>query len=285
MLACFGPTGYAFLHWLAGIIASFAPWPALILILLTFRSVRGGISTFVGSLAELPRTVTAVKMAGMKINLDPSRAKELLTLSSEVVTGDFERVIDGEVRRVRAWDKFESVIQKGLMPLIDPALMPAEADQSPYRVTLHMPDSLEPETLYQLVEYFPLGPFPKSRGRRKSIRFGAIGKAWRLQASDYAPTVSTRPADLIKDWGMTAKEADAAGRGRKTFLSVIIVDESKVPVGIFYMDAFPPYFLGNRTSQEIEDVILKECSSSKLTAALVNIRTKMEEQAARPKVR
>jgi hypothetical protein len=285
MEACFGVTGYALLHWLAGITASFAPWPAMILILLAFPSVRGGIGTFVSSIAELPRTVTAIKLAGMKIDMDPSRAKEVLAISSEVVLRNFERVIDGETRRVKVWDKFDSVIQKGLMTLIDPALMAANAEQSPYRVTLHVPDTLEPEMLYQLIEYFPVGgAFPKSRGRRKSIRFGAIGKAWRLRASDYSPTVSTDPVELIKDWGMTAEEAYAAGRGRKTFLSVIIVDESKIPVGIFYVDAFPPNFLGNRTSREIEDVILKECASSKLTAALVDVRTKMQEQAARPKI-
>jgi hypothetical protein len=285
MEACLGLTWYAFWHWLGAIVASFAPWPALILILLAFRSVRSGIGSFVSALAELPRTVTAFKMAGMKINLDPSRAKELLTFSSEVVRNDFERVIDNEIRRAKVWDKFETVIQKGLLPLIDPALNPPGAEPSPYRVTLHMQDSLEAEMLYQLIEYYPAGPFPKSRGRRKSIRFGAIGKAWRLQASDYSPTVSTHPAELIKDWGMTAEEADAAGRGRKTFLSVVIVDESNIAVAIFYMDAFPPNFLGNRTSQEIANVILKECTSSKLTAALVSVRAKMQEQATRPKVR
>jgi hypothetical protein len=145
MEACFGPTGYAFLHWLAGVISSFAPWPALILILLAFPSVRNGIGTFAGSFAELPRTVTAVKMAGMKINLDPNRAKELLSISSEVVLSDFERVIDGELRRLKAWDKFEAVIKNGLMTLIDPALISGNTEQSPYRVTLHMQDSLMSE--------------------------------------------------------------------------------------------------------------------------------------------
>jgi len=284
MESCFGVTGSAFVHWLGEIITSFAPWPALILILLAIPSVRAGFGSFVNSLAALPRAVTAINMAGMKINLDPGRAKELLSISSQVVQTDFERVVDAEVRRLSVWDKFESVIHKGLATLIDPALLEADAEQPPYRVTLHMEDTLEPETLYQLIEYFPSGPFPKSRGRRKSIRFGAIGKAWRLQKSDYSPTVSTQPSELIKDWGMTGEEADAAGRGRKTFLSVIIRDESQIPAGIFYMDAFPPRFLGDRAIQDIESVILNECTSSKLASALVKVRTKMQEQAARPKI-
>lgn len=283
MDACFGVTGAAFLHWLSGIIAAFVPWPALILILLAFRSVRTGIGNFAGSLGELPRAVTAINMAGLKINLDPTRAKELQAISSEVVLINFERVVDAEVRRGKIWDKFDRVIQKGLVPLIASEPTPSNTEQSPYRVTLHVPDTLEADMLYQLIEYYPLGSFPKSRGRRKSIRFGAIGKAWRLQKSDYSPTASTQPAELIKDWGMTAEEADAAGRGRKTFLSVIIRDESRIPLGIFYMDAFPPHFLGQKRIEEIERNILEECSSSKLTTALVDVRTKMQEQIATPK--
>ncbi|MBO4227395.1 hypothetical protein [Bradyrhizobium neotropicale] len=285
MAACFGATGADFVHWLGGLITAFVPWPALILILLAFRSVRTGVGNFAGSFAELPRAVTAINMAGMKINLDPGRARELLSISSEVVQTDFERVVDADVRRGKIWDKFETVIQKGLIPLIATESTSADTEQSLYRVTLHVPDTLEAEMLYQLIEYYPPGPFPKSRGRRKSIRFGAIGKAWRLQKSDYSPTVSTQPAELIKDWGMTAEEADAAGRGRKTFLSVIIRDESKIPLGIFYMDALPSNFLGQKTLEEIEHDILEQCSSSKLTAELVKVRTKMQEQAARPKIR
>jgi len=102
METCFAPIWFAFAHWLGGIIASFAPWPGLILIVLAFPSVRHGIGTFVGTLAELPRTVTAIKMAGMKINLDPSRAKELLSNSSEVVLRDFERVIESCLVPTRA---------------------------------------------------------------------------------------------------------------------------------------------------------------------------------------
>jgi hypothetical protein len=224
-------------------------------------------------------------MAGLKINLDPGKAKELLSISSEVVISDFDRVVAHEVERLKLWEKFEAVIEKGLKPLLDHSTLPAGTnDQSPYRVTLHMPDTLQPEMLYQLIDYFPHGPFPATRGRRKSIRFGAIGKAWRLQLSDYSPTVPTNRSDLIKDWGMTAKEADLAGHGRQTFLSVILTDSSKIPLAVFYMDAIPPNFLGNRDSQAISDIILKECGISKLTGALVSMRSKMQDQTARPKV-
>jgi hypothetical protein len=283
MEACFGTAGAAFLHWVAPVLASFFPWPILVLIVLFFSPVRSALGSFATSFAELPRAVTAINVAGLKINLDPSKAKELLTISSEVVFANFERVIDREVERLKIWEKFEAVIDKALRPLIDQSRL-STTDPFSYRVTLHMPDTLQPESLYQLIEYFPLGPFPKSRGRRLSIRFGAIGKAWRLQRSEYSPTVSTEREKLIEDWGMTGDEADKAGRGRQTFLAVIIVDNSRVPLGIFYVDATPAKLLGDRKSTEIADVIMKECMSARLTEALVKIRTAMQDQAATPKL-
>jgi hypothetical protein len=283
MLECVGPVGFAFLHWLAAIIASLFPWPILILIVLFYSPVRDAINTFITSFAALPRAVTAINIAGMKINLDPTKAKELLTISSEVVFANFNRVIDREVERLKIWKMFEGVIDQALKPLIDENLLTAD-EQYQYRVTIHMPDTLQPETLYQLIEYYPSGPFPETRGRRKSIRFGAIGKAWRLQRSEYSPTVSTQREKLIEDWGMTGEEADQAGRGRQTFLAIIITDSSKKPLGIFYMDATRPHLLRDKSSQEISDTILKVCVSSKLVENLVKIRTKMEDQAASPKL-
>lgn len=285
MAECIGTGWWAFVQWLAPIISSFFPWPAIILLILALAPVRRGLSNFAIAFAELPRAVTAIKMAGLKINLDPGKAKELLSITSEVVYADFERVIDREVEKQKVWPKFEQVIEKGLKPYIDESLVPTEADApSTFRVTLHMPDTLEAETLYQLIDYFPAGPFPNSKGRRKSIRFGAIGKAWRLESSDYSPAVSTQRNDLIKDWGMTGREAEAAGQGRQTFLSVILRDSSHVPLAIFYMDAFPKSFLGQHPVQAIADTIEKASGTAKLTAALVNVRTKMVDQATRPKV-
>lgn len=251
--------------------------------MLFLSPVRTAIGSFVSGFAQLPRAITAINVAGLKINLDPGKAKELLSVSKEVVFNDFERVIDREVERLKIWSKFEGVIEKTLRPLINQELLKS-ADPYVFRVTLHMPDTLEPESLYQLIDYYPRGPFPKTRGRRKSIRFGAIGKAWRLERSEYSPTVSTKRETLIADWGMTATEADEAGHGRQTFLAVIIIDSSKIPVGIFYMDATPSDLLAGKASEAISDAILAECTSSKLTEALVKIRSKMQDQAVNPKL-
>jgi hypothetical protein len=283
MPACDVPSWGAFLQWVSPIVASLFPWPVLILVVLFFSPVRTALNTFITGFAALPHAVTAINVAGMKINLDPSKAKELLTISSEVVYANFSRVIDREVERLKIWQMFEKVIDQALKPLINQSLL-TTADPYQYRVTLHMPDTLQKESLCQLIEYYPPGPFPETRGRRKSIRFGAIGKAWRLQRSEYSPTVPTERDKLIEDWGMTGEEADQAGRGRQTFLAVVMTDNSKNPLGIFYMDATQPRLLGDKNSQEIAEIILKACVSSKLVENLVKIRSKLEDQAANPKL-
>ncbi|APG06860.1 hypothetical protein BKD09_00835 [Bradyrhizobium japonicum] len=283
MTACDWPNLISFLSWLAPILSSFFPWPFLILVALFASPIRNALNTFVVGFASLPRAVTAINIAGMKINLDPAKAKALLSISSEVVSANFDRAVDREVERLKIWDKFEVVIKKALEPMIDQSVIAAK-DQSPYRVTIHMPDTLQPEVLYQLIEYFPVASQSDARGRRKSIRFGAIGKAWRLQRSDYSPIVSTDREALIEDWGMTRAEAEQAGRGRQTFLAVIIRDSARIPLAIFYMDAMPPQLLGSRSATEISDTITKECVSSKLIESLVKVRTRMEEQVASPQL-
>ncbi len=283
MTACEWPSLTSFLSWLAPIVSSFFPWPFLILVVLFLSPIRDALNTFVAGFASLPRAVTAINVAGLKLNLDPAKAKEVLSVSSELVNANFDRVVGSEVERLKIWSKFESVVKKALDPIVDQALI-AGKDRPQYRVTIHMPDTLQPESLYQLLEYYPLEPLSDTRGRRKSIRFGAIGKAWRLQRSEYSDTVPTKREELIEHWGMTKEEAEQAGRGRQTFLAVIIRDNAQVPLAIFYMDALPPRLLGSRTASEISDAILAECASSKLVENLVKVRAKMEEQVARPQL-
>src|SRR5262249_37946381 len=47
------------------------------------------------------------------------------------------------------------------------------------RWTIHIPDILFDETLYQLVDYYPSDQRKFAKGRTWSIRFGIIGLTWR----------------------------------------------------------------------------------------------------------
>jgi hypothetical protein len=138
-----------------------------------------------------------------------------------------------------------------------------------FRSTIHIPDSLFAETLYQLVDYYP-DQLDPGRGRTFSTRFGIIGKAWRLAQPQYAPSVPTTQQDLILGWGMTQEEAQkAAQKDRQSFGCVIIKDFGGRCLGVFYMDSPVKDAFGNEDMwKKIENAILEGSRETKLTAAL-----------------
>lgn len=102
-----------------------------------------------------------------------------------------------------------------------------------YRATVHVRDALYGDALYQLVDYWPGGG---GAGRRFSTRFGILGRAWRLEESQYEDEVPTAPEDLISQWGMSREQAEVAARGRRSFVCVMLRHHSSL-VGILYLDA------------------------------------------------
>jgi hypothetical protein len=156
--------------WLGGIVRSLFPWPAIVLFAFLYPPLRNALDRVVVSLADSLRTLRRIKAAGVELTLDPEAAREIRAKSTAVVRGDYERKADSEVRKLHAWDKFTRIIEDTVRPLA----------QDGFRSTIHIEDMLEPESLYQLLDYIyvsePQGP-PKTRGRRNSIRFGIIGRA------------------------------------------------------------------------------------------------------------
>jgi hypothetical protein len=86
------------------------------------------------------------------------------------------------------------------MRIAIPAVLAAhDVDMArPIRGTIHVPDIIFKEYLYQLTKYYVLtengSRVEGSPGRRFSMRFGIIGRAWRLKESiavGYALPVAT----------------------------------------------------------------------------------------------
>jgi len=114
----------------------------------------------------------------------------------------------------------------------------------PFRGTIHVPDIVFKEYLYQLTKYYVLTENGTSvegaPGRRFSMRFGIIGRARRLKESEgvgYAlpdataavvaaviqppaepPRLDPETKELIKNWGMFEEEAQPGSRGKPAYL-------------------------------------------------------------------
>jgi hypothetical protein len=110
-------------------------------------------------------------------------------------------------------------------------------DDRKFRCTIHVKDMLFENSLYQLIDYLPskwtVGE-KGGRGRAWSARFGLMGRCWRLEESnEHTGLKGTR--DLIEDWGMTGKEAEAASP--QTICCVLIRARNQSPLALFYLDA------------------------------------------------
>lgn len=190
---------------------------------------------------------------------------------------------DHWVQKKALEDKVRGLLSQTIMGKINQdraALNPAKGPLGDYRCTIHVPDLLFAETFYQLLDYIPRQPGPETRGRTWSYRFGFIGKLWRSEKqSDMSPSVPTNTEDLINNWGMTREEAENAGKGRKSFLGVLLTQHN-VPVGLFYMDAKGENEFGDDQDGSLRKLINDQCGSLEITKDLADIAEELRGSAA-----
>jgi hypothetical protein len=262
--------------WLGSIIRSLFPWPAVVLFAFLFPPLRGGLDRIVESVADSIRTLRRLKAVGVELTLDPQAALEIAAKSDAVVLEDYHRVADQEVARLRVWNKFNDVIERSVRPLA----------KSGFRSTIHIEDTRRQETFYQLVEYVYVSEQsgdPKTRGRRNSIRFGIIGRAWRLGRSEYDPNVTTDVTELVKVWGMTHGEAVRAGRGRRSFAVILLRDLSGGYSGLIFIDAQSPNLFGQIPVEELERKLNEVATGHNgLSESLRQVRSALAQQFRGP---
>ena len=147
------------------------------------------------------------------------------------------------------------------------------------RCTIHVPDAIFAETIYQLLDYYPMGG---GRGRVFSVRYGILGKAWRSGESITRGNVPEDEKKLILDWGMTREEATAAGQGKTTFSCVILCNEEKNAVGALYIDVPQKNAFGIMKEVDIKAFhkkIHEACMSCHLISVLDYIRQELMARA------
>lgn len=240
------------------VLALLLSWPVVVLLLFIYLFQSRSAAR---KLAGLFKPFRSLKLFGTEFKLDDQAGRELGE-DAERAFAEYrthvKRVCDRwvEVNAIR--EKFEGVVEaagKGCL---------SGAFETDFRATLHVPDILFADTLYQLVDYYPGGG---GRGRSWSIRFGIIGKAWRLGESQLEADVPTEPRRLVVDWGMTREEAVAAGQGRKSFACICLRDKEGSKIAIFYIDATKRGAF-SADSQRVEQEILDQCEKRGLTSSL-----------------
>jgi len=199
------------------------------------------------------------------------RAEEVFSEFRKQVRSEYDRKID----QYALMEKLESTVQSVIMPAL-------KQENPNFRCTIHVPDILFAETLYQLLDYYPHGA---GRGRTWSSRFGIIGIAWRSGVSRIEGRVPTEPTQLIREWGMSREEAAAAGEGRRSFACAVLRDEDSTPLGIFYMDSTQEEAFGREDAEKnrLVKTIAEGCKSCGLTSALSKLNQDL--RGRRPQIK
>jgi hypothetical protein len=238
-------------------------------------------------LQALSARLTKVSVLGVVFELTPDGAKKV-QYGVESALDDYRNRLQAEYdRQVQA-----KQVNDRLALVVEEAIKIARGGVPPtnYRCTIHVEDVLLVNALYQLVDYYPQAR--GSRGRRFGIRYGMIGKTWRLRVDQIAPNVfdgrgsiAAKVETLIKDWAMTHAEATAAAQDAITAFVVVVIKEggSELPVALLYFDSKTAEAFGDATeADKFAAAVRAESDQRGLTKALIDIGVEMRQAA--PKI-
>lgn len=212
-------------------------WPLVVVAILCFLASRRGSELFRGLIGR----VRSISAGGFGVELTEEAAAELKA-SLEQVFDEYRKQARAEFARLAYRHDVEQLRNTLARTLIEPATA------KKFKCTVYVPDVLFEDALYCLLDYFPKGA---ARGRTYSIRYGIIGKAWRLQQPQLESRVPGKTDSLIGSWGMTAAEATHASSRDQALLCVVLKSEDQ-PVGILFAESEPDAFAKDLVKQ-IED--------------------------------
>ena len=296
--------------WSAIIIA--ALWPAITLLLgLLILSSPSIMSALRQVAARITKVATP---GGFEVDLSPQGAQQVRASIGDTL-GDFTGKADLEYSRAvtlgRIWQRLGDVFWGALPEILEPRLG-EQAARPECRITIHVPDIVFDQYLYQLTKYYrrtEAGIRVEGKpGGRYSMRFGIIGRVWRLQesvgvgnalptstaiAAGTAGRAAVRAADaqpqparprldpatreLIKDWGMFKDEAEAGARGHPAYLCVILWNNG-LPEGLLFIDSPIQNAFGNdATALDVAKTIEQDQRVLSLARALGDEMKRLRE--------
>ena len=113
------------------------------------------------------------------------------------------------------------------------------------------------------------------------MRYGIIGRAWRMHEHDAEDRAKHSKEELVQVWGMHDEEAQTYSRQRPAYVCVILRDDKLSPLGILYMDSTTDEAFGNRQgSIELAEAIAEKGKCLGLNQALSNVVSELRKYGA-----
>ena len=218
-------------------VARFAwPFVALLAVILLFRTEAG---------RALLGGVRQVKFGQLELELNGTNASEVKTTLEEVFRqnrAEVERAFKGE-SHIRQVAERRNAVARGILKKV--------TGSENFRCTVYVPDVLFDDALYCLLDYWPKGV---AAGKAYSVRYGIIGRAWRLQTSEAERVVAGDRDKLMREWGMTDQEA-AGHTEDQSFLAVLLA-RKETPynaAGILFAQGPPQTFDDSQLNEIASD--------------------------------
>ncbi len=255
----------------AGIIDAVASllWPLVIVAVILLIAFHRRLNRILGLLPKIVRKVEVP--GGITLEVDPETAKEIRTSFGK----SFAELKEDAESEYKQMVEFTQVRHKlgELMSIGLPAALEGRRvaqDRVGERGTIHVPDIVFKEYLYQLVDYYPRIERIHPAGRRFSMRFGIIGRAWRLKESvGKGDAVSGNPRrKLIEEWGMFEEEAMSGSHARPAYLCVILRSQDDIQ-GLLFIDSETLNAFGtDPVAQQVADALANHSTCVSLAAAV-----------------
>jgi len=247
-------------------LAQALAWPVVVLIALGILCLPGPRGMLKGVLDR----VTRFKGGGFEVDLTAKESSQVKENLAESIRA-FRKPVKQEFDRQAKVERIKKAVQRIHQEVLRDALTSQAHD---CQATVYVADVVFQGLLYRLLDYYPRGG---GSGKVYSIRFGIIGKAWRLEESLHA----TVPADtrvLIEEWGMTIAETATVGGSAKTFVCIVLKDAQGRRIGLLFVQS---------TAEDafVEDVVARLEQSpavAALSAAVDRVVRKLDEAAQPP---
>jgi hypothetical protein len=226
-------------------------WPFVFLVFGMFALLSSKSKVI---LTQILNSVSAVKLGSYEVNFTEQGAK-LLKRDIETSLNDFSsqgRLAYDKASKSVSLKECAARVSTDVRNLSRELKMPNEngIELHNLRIAVHIVDVLFEESLYQLTDYYPSND---GSDRRFSIRFGAIGLAWREGESTYwnLNDPANTEEELVRKWGMTKEEAIRSAQ--RPVGICIILQKEKERQGILYIDSKNIEYISSKTDHKSQN--------------------------------
>ena len=260
-------------------------WPSVVLVVALFLLRKADFQNFI---SRIFRQTTQLTVANFEIRMNQQGTATIDDLRNLIaqVPETYRDWLDSSSIETQ-FGYFHSDLEKYLTTFRDSGRPLTGSDFRQFRFTLHVADVILAHSLRQLVDYVGNDEFKS--GRLFSIRHGIIGRAWRLERSEFVAQHSYSEDQLVEQWGMTRAEAKATTGQKNVFLAVCIKNARGHMLAVLFGDSAdselfkparigttPPEVVFSRFEQKVNELCIFHGLTESLDE-LENARRKVKQ--------